>query len=109
MYSICFAVGGLRFGLALAAAHEEDEEQAHAEHQRVRRNAEGNAFAIGQGYWVATNSEQFKEFSTVDSSMTDPAYTKEILDQYAGEGVSYDDFAKFVSQCSFDDIVALKK
>ena len=73
------------------------------------RDNDGNALALGQGYWVATNSEQFKEFSTVDSSMTDPAYTKEILDQYAGEGVSYDDFAKFVSQYSFGEIVALKK
>ncbi len=73
------------------------------------RDNDGNALALGQGYWVATNSEQFKQFSAVDSSMTDPAYTKEILDEYAGEGVSYDDFAKFVSQYSFDEIVALKK
>ena len=73
------------------------------------RDGEGNALALGQGYWVATSAEQFAEYSAVDSSMTDPAYTKEILDQYAAAGVSYDDFAEFVSKYSFDEIVALKK
>ena len=34
---------------------------------------------------------------------------KEVLYQYAPEGVSYDDFAAFVAQYSFDEIVALKK
>ena len=73
------------------------------------RDNDGNALALGQGFWVATDSEQFSEFSAVDSSNTDPAYTKEIMDKYAGEGVSYDDFAAFVAQYSFDEIVALKK
>ena len=76
--------------------------------QPIRDN-DGNALALGQGYWIATSSEQFHEYSAVDSSMTDPAYTKEVLDQYAPEGVSYDDFAAFVAQYSFDEIVALKK
>ena len=73
------------------------------------RDNDGNALALGQGFWVATNSEQFKEFSAVDSSNTDPAYTKEILDQFAAPGVSYDDFAAFVARYSFDEIVGLKK
>ena len=73
------------------------------------RDNDGNALALGQGFWVATNSEQFSEYSAVDSSNTDPAYTREIMDKYAGMGVSYDDFAAFVSQYSFDEIVALKK
>ena len=73
------------------------------------RDGEGNALALGQGYWVATNSEQFAQYSAVDSSKTDPAYTKEILDQYAAAGVSYDDFAAFVAQYSFEEIIALKK
>ena len=76
--------------------------------QPIRDN-DGNALALGQGYWIATSSEQFHEYRAVDSSMTDPAYTKEVLDQYAPEGVSYDDFAAFVAQYSFDEIVALKK
>ena len=76
--------------------------------QPIRDN-DGNALALGQGYWIATSSEQFREYSAVDSSMTDPAYTKEVLDQYAPAGVSYDDFAAFVAQYSFDEIVALKK
>ena len=73
------------------------------------RDNDGNALALGQGFWVATNSEQFKQYSAVDSSNTDPAYTKDIMDQFAGEGVSYDDFAAFVGQYAFDEIVALKK
>ena len=72
------------------------------------RDNDGNAIALGQGFWVATNSEQFKQYSAVDSSNTDPAYTKEIMDQYAGAGVSYDDFAAFVGRYSFDEIVGLK-
>ena len=76
--------------------------------QPIRDN-DGNALALGQGYWVATNSDQFAEYSAVDSSLTDPAYTKEILDQFAAPGVSYDDFAAFVAQYAFDEIVALKK
>lgn len=73
------------------------------------RNNDGNALALGQGYWVATSSDQFAEYSAVDSSLTDPAYTKEILDQYAAPSISYDDFAAFVAQYAFDEIVALKK
>ena len=72
------------------------------------RDAEGNALALGQGYWVATDSEQFAAYSAVDSSSTDPAYTKEILDQYCAPGTSYDDFAAFVGRYSFDEIVSLK-
>ena len=73
------------------------------------RNSDGYALALGQGYWVATNSDQFAEYSAVDSSLTDPAYTKQILDQYAAPGVNYEDFAAFVAQYTFDEIVALKK
>lgn len=72
------------------------------------RDGEDNALALGQGYWVATDSEEFAEYSAVDSSKTDPAYTKEILDQYCAPGVSYDDFAAFVGQYSFDEITGLK-
>ena len=73
------------------------------------RDNDGNALALGQGYWVATNSEQFAKYSAVDSSKDDPAYTKEILDANCAPGVAYDDFAAFVSQYSFDEIVGLKK
>ncbi|MBO7422400.1 MAG: sugar ABC transporter substrate-binding protein [Oscillospiraceae bacterium] len=73
------------------------------------RDSEGCALALGQGFWVATDSEQFQQYSAVDSSNTDPAYTREILDQYAAPGVSFEDFAAFVSQYSFDEIVTLKK
>jgi len=73
------------------------------------RDNDGNALALGQGYWVATDADQFAEYSAVDSSKTDPAYTKEIMDAFCAPGVAYDDFAAFVGQYSFDDIVALKK
>lgn len=73
------------------------------------RDNDGNALALGQGYWVATDSDQFARYSAVDSSKTDPAYTKEIMDQFCAPGVAYDDFAAFVGQYTFDEIVALKK
>ena len=73
------------------------------------RDGEGNVLALGQGYWVATNPDQFAQYSAVDSSKDDPAYTKEIMDAFCAPGVAYDDFAAFVGQYSFDEIVALKK
>ena len=73
------------------------------------RDAEGNALALGQGYWVAANAETFARFYAVDSSNTTPAYTKEILDTHCGAGVSYDDFAAFVEDYGFESIEALKK
>ena len=73
------------------------------------RDENGFALALGQGFWVAASTEEFHQFSEVDSSITDPAYTKEVLDQYVPAGVSYEDFAAFVSQYSFEEITALKK
>ena len=70
------------------------------------RDAEGNALALSQGYWIATSAEEFNEFYAVDSSKEDPAYTREMLDTlYAA---SYEDFASFVGAYSFDEIQGLK-
>lgn len=69
--------------------------------QPIRDN-NGNALALSQGYWVATNAEDAKKYFEVDSSTTAPAYTKEKLDTLFG--ASYDDFAKFVAAYSFDEI-----
>ena len=66
------------------------------------RTAEGNAFALSQGYWVADNAETADKYFQVDSSTTAPAYTKEKLDTLIG--ASYDDLAKFVSAYSFEEI-----
>ena len=66
------------------------------------RTAEGNALALSQGYWVTADAAQAKEYYEVDSSTTEPAYTKEMLDTLIG--ASYDDFAKFVAAYSFEDI-----
>ncbi|MBP5294996.1 MAG: hypothetical protein J6Y95_04675, partial [Lachnospiraceae bacterium] len=71
------------------------------------RNAEGNAFAIGQGYWVATSAEEAKEYYTVDSSKTEPAYTRTMLDKLYG--ASYADFEAFVKAYSFEEIKNLSK
>ena len=66
------------------------------------RTAEGNALALSQGYWIASDADQAKKYFEVDSSTTKPAYTKEKLDTLIG--ASYDDFAKFVGAYSFEEI-----
>lgn len=71
------------------------------------RNNEGNAIALSQGYWTATSAAQAEEYLKVCVSSTEPAYTKAMLDTLLG--ASYDDFAKFVSAYSFDDISNLKQ
>ena len=71
------------------------------------RTANGEALALSQGYWVATSAEEAKNFYTVDSSTTDPAYTRPMLDKLFG--ATYDDFAKFVGAYSFEEIQNLKK
>ena len=68
--------------------------------QPIRDN--GNALALSQGYWVATTAEDAKKYFEVDSSTENPAYTKEKLDTLIG--ASYEDFAKFVSAYSFEEI-----
>ncbi len=70
------------------------------------RDAEGNALALSQGYWVADSAETFNTYYAVDSSKEEPAYTKEMLDGLFGS--SYDDFAAFVSAYTFDEIQGLK-
>lgn len=70
------------------------------------RNADGNAFALSQGYWVATSADEFNEYYAVDSSSEAPAYTKDMLDKLMG--ASYSDFESFVSKYSFNEIKASK-
>ncbi len=62
----------------------------------------GNAFALSQGYWIASDGETAKKYYAVDSSTTEPAYTKEKLDTLIG--ASYEDFASFVGAYSFEEI-----
>ncbi|MBR1757572.1 MAG: sugar ABC transporter substrate-binding protein [Lachnospiraceae bacterium] len=71
------------------------------------RTEEGNAFAISQGYWVATSAEQAKEYFEVDSSKTEPAYTRAMLDTLYG--ASYSDLEAFVQKYSFEEIKELAK
>lgn len=70
------------------------------------RNEEGNALALSQGYWIADSAELFDTYYAVDSSVTDPAYTKDMLDKLIG--ADYASFAAFVSAYSFDEILAQK-
>ena len=70
------------------------------------RTPEGNALALSQGYWIATNAEEFNNFYSVDSSIESPAYTKEVLDTLLT--ADYAGFADFVSKYSFEEIQAMK-
>lgn len=70
------------------------------------RDAEGNALALSQGYWIATSAEEFNEYYAVDNSKENPAYTREMLDKlYAA---NYEDFAAFVNAYSFEEIQGMK-
>ena len=71
------------------------------------RTDEGNALALGQGYWVADSAEQFNEYYAVDSSTENPAYTKEMLDTLLG--ADYAAFADFVGKYSFEEIQGMAK
>lgn len=70
------------------------------------RTEEGYALALNQGYWIATNTEEFNKFYAVDSSIEAPAYTKEALDTLLT--ADYATFADFVSKYSFEEIQAMK-
>lgn len=70
------------------------------------RDAEGNALALAQGYWVATSYEDFAAYYAVDSSLEAPAYDKEKLDTLLG--ADYETFAKFVDAYTFEEIKVMK-
>lgn len=70
------------------------------------RTEDGYALALNQGYWIATNTEEFNKFYAVDSSIEAPAYTKEALDTLLT--ADYAMFADFVSKYSFEEIQAMK-
>lgn len=74
------------------------------------RTADGSAFTINQGYWVATSAEECATYLEAGSVET-PVYTKDILDQYISTSenvVSYDAFETFVGAYSYEEIQALK-
>jgi len=67
--------------------------------------AEGDtALALEQGYWVATSVDQFTEYLAADTA-ENPVYDKESLEPFIGTDASYDEFAQFVSQYTFEDLV----
>ncbi len=74
------------------------------------RTADGGAFSIDQGYWEATDADEFAAYLESGSSTEDPVYDKELLDNYISTSenvVSYADFESFVSAYTFDEIQAL--
>ncbi len=70
------------------------------------RTEDGYALALSQGYWIATSADEFNTYYSVDSSVEDPAYTKEVLDTLLT--ASYDEFAEFVGKYSFEEIQGMK-
>lgn len=70
------------------------------------RDAEGNALALAQGYWVATSYDDFSVYYTVDSSLEAPAYDKAKLDTLLG--TDYDTFAEFVDAYSYEEIAMMQ-
>ncbi len=69
------------------------------------RDADGNALALSQGYWVATSHEDFVKYQSSDTKDA-PAYTKAILDKYLD--ADYATFAAFVAASSYEDIAGMK-
>ncbi|MCZ0701612.1 hypothetical protein J2T56_000182 [Natronobacillus azotifigens] len=75
----------------------------------VRNN--GNPFRIDQGYWIATNVDEFNEMYEMSNSTENPAYTKELLDMVIkseNPDTDYDNFESFVQSYSFDEITNLQ-
>lgn len=62
------------------------------------------AIALGQGYWVATSDEEFAQILEADS-VESPVYDQAALEPWIASGATYDDFATFVSQYTFADLV----
>lgn len=66
------------------------------------RDNDGNALALSQGYWVATNADEFHKYLDANSNMDDPVYDKKKLDPLLGS--DYDTFKKFVEAYSFEEV-----
>lgn len=69
------------------------------------RDAEGNALALSQGYWIAASYDEFSAYYAVDSSIETPAYDKAKLDTLLG--ADYQTFADFVEAYTFEEIEAM--
>lgn len=70
----------------------------------------GEAFRIDQGYWVATDKDQFSEMYQLSNSVENPAYTKELLDTIIAEfneETDFQNFESFVKNYSFSEIQSM--
>ncbi len=71
------------------------------------RTADGSAFRLNQDYWIATNTEEFDAMYELSADFENPAYDAETLNTMLvsqNPDVTYDDFAAFVSACSYEDL-----
>lgn len=60
------------------------------------------ALALSQGYWVATNKDEFHKYLDANADMKKPVYDKQDLDKLIGG--DYKTFKKFVEAYSFDEV-----
>lgn len=71
-----------------------------ATYDAVNGNAIRNgsdAISVSQGYIVATTSDEFEKYYTTDSG-DNPVYSKAVLDEVIGSGVSYETFEALVEK-----------
>jgi hypothetical protein len=76
----------------------------------VWRGADGHAMKLAQGYWGAKTAADCVTYIDADN-VADPAYTYNILGQHlitSNSSATFEQFAGFVSQSSFDEVSALK-
>ena len=66
------------------------------------KTAEGDAFALEQGYWVSTNTDEFDARFKADSDTAKPVYTKEKLDPMLT--ADYAAFESFTQDYSFESL-----
>lgn len=77
----------------------------------VITTAEGSAFRIDQGYWIADSTERFNEMYELSNDNENPAYNKELLDNIVAESnpeLTYEDFEAFIQSYSYDEILSKK-
>ncbi|MCR4798242.1 MAG: sugar ABC transporter substrate-binding protein, partial [Lachnospiraceae bacterium] len=66
------------------------------------RDADGNALALNQGYWLADNAAVFDEMYEADSNLDTPVYDKASLDTLLE--CDYETFASFVGDYDYDSL-----
>ena len=74
------------------------------------RADDGHAMKLAQGYWGAETAEECLAYIGADT-VSNPAYSKTVLEKYMVEvnsDATYEQFAEFIGQSSYDEVQALK-